>query len=1552
MNFFDNLYNLVLYISPYLPYTFFSIIVFAFGLLGILTYIFGTFIKKAPASIQSKKTSSENFSTTQDDLIVLRTNRFLDFFSLLGYFPVTPLTRSFVQAIQILRQGIGGYDFRYKLPWFLLLGAEDSGKSTLIQNASLPLPLGNPLQQKPGENRGCDWWFFDRAIVLDLQGSFLIHQNDPSSNNKAWKYFFNLLSHFHVRRPIDGIILTLPLTEFLGPTALDRDTLLERARQIYQKFKIIETKLGLIVPVYVVITKADIFKGFKDFANTLPPSMMKEIFGWSSPYQPSQEFDGSYVDEAFTSLKESLRTIQIELFSKEVDAKLKDGLMAFPMELDQIKEGLEIYLSNIFQDVGYRQAFFLRGIYFTGDTAWQPSDEKNYDPKELSSGQQPLSTYELDNTRHIAFVPSLLRDKIFPEYALAHPGKRRLIASSRAINITRVLMCVTFIFLSIGIFHAYKQAALSIKDILPFFQQVNTALTALDNSPKSTQEEEQYNPILFNEESKTLLFLMTQIDKTSLFTFFLPPSWSYSLSSKIQEALRITYEKIFFPSLYYELLNKIRTTIEEPLPYLEKNIETVELSQPLQIPEFLVLNGYVQAVSDIEKYTKMYNNLPATGKLSDLGEIVQYLFSIDLPESVYKNASFYEKAMDYSIEKQIPTDTLKPKAQGRLKRLFEEYISALLGENESYNALVKLTDVLNSLSSFSLNDLPQKEKLSYIKDSITQIVNFLSSSSLNWLNTITFEPGNSYDVLMSNIYNTPLFGAEIGDELSLIANKTFSTFKEKLSALNSSLTGPLIASQNGKFVIGPSEGLIKLQGSLSSFMSLPFMASVSNNSFQTDIPLNIRLFWSPSLVEKAVEMVNAFNVFTADTIPTYPTGIQETLRILGLLHMEKAIDNVLADAQSFLEASNDISGFSQEEEIRENVSNLKSVLPSFSNLLSFLNSGNLTHPYVHLKRLLENQATNLLQEIDTIFQNEGLYEPINSSFDTWDGQENVAFQAFGVLDHPSLSAYLDIQRERISYLVLDYAAPILLFLGANKLDLSVESINLLTQWSLILDQVRAYQQKKPSNSITLLQNFILQTMPTLNLSNCEQLLQNPTANIDGDFFEQQLENLRSSLLARCEVLKGQTALDNYTQIETFFNARLAGKFPFVGANPQDFSGYAEPSDIKAFFNIFSALSEPAKTFLQHANKLNISRDRAIDFLIAMDAVKVFFDGYLLSSQPGSLPSYAFDLEFRVFKDKEQGASQLLDWVLTAGSSSFDLHSPNFTGTWRYGIPVFLSLQWAANGPTEPMDDQSQKNLSVSGFTATFSYKSPWALLEMLLKQEAPLTDFSNFVDPNPQTLLFTIPTQGTLTPNNPSSIPAKVYMRLTLKTSDKNGGNVLVLPYFPDAAPILHPSKKQTKAAPKKAFSSTTTISKQEKSATLQTSSPSKASSSPIKPASPLSAAPTPSSTIKKPLTTSNNNESLKESVPTTDTTSQEQPAKIQPDTIGIPVPLAPSQSPHDSTTISPSPKMSVSASSQKVAVTIPSTSAGSTTMGIPIPTSKTPASVPVLDFLNTNLSL
>ena len=119
------------------------------------------------------------------------------------------------------------------------------------------------------------------------------------------------------------------------------------------------------------------------------------------------------------------------------------------------------------------------------------------------------------------------------------------------------------------------------------------------------------------------------------------------------------------------------------------------------------------------------------------------------------------------------------------------------------------------------------------------------------------------------------------------------------------------------------------------------------------------------------------------------------------------------------------------------------------------------------------------------------------------------------------------------------------------------------------------------------------------------------------------------------------------------------------------------------------------------------------------------------------------------------------------------------------MPVSISFQWASDGPAIPMVDTYQPDLSVNGMSAVYSYSGPWAFLKLLLTHATPLTEFSHLVDPDPQTLMFVIPTRGTHTPQNPSSLPAKLFVRIILKTHDKEGETIVSLPYFPDAAPLL-----------------------------------------------------------------------------------------------------------------------------------------------------------------------
>ncbi len=1367
-------------LEPYLPYMVTSFLFTALSVIGVLTYLVLNSLKNKPSPPSSPKSQSD---TTGKDLI-MGSGKITEFFSLFGYLPITPLGQSFVRAIEVLRVNIGGPHYKYKLPWFLMIGAENSGKSTFIQNADLALPLGKLLLSNEGVSSPCSWSFFDHAVVLDMSGSYLIQEKTTASNNQGWNHFFRLLSHFRVKRPIDGIILTISATELEDDSQFDTNTLLERSNAIYQKLTIIEKKLGLNIPIYIVVTKCDVIPGFKSFTSVLSPSQKSQMFGWSSPYDPLEDFQGEWVNEAFENIEESLTLNQLEIFTQNIEVTCKDGLLLFPQNFRSLQKNLQLYLTSIFKNVGYREAFFCRGIYFTGDTSWQPGDIEGGLPLKPAEGEQPLDAYDMENDRKIAFVTQLLEDKIFPEHVLATPGKRRLIASSRAINVTRFSMVITFFILSFGLWKNYQTIQTTNATLNPILRKIFIDLQEKKDLSISAHQRE--NITFFTERTKTLLLLMSQLEHTKFFFWTFPPSWTRNLYERVEAALSRSNEEIFLQSIYLELLNKANAFIKDSVATFKNSAEFSDNSiNPLQTTEFYNLNEYVVGLHELEKYINLYNNLPFDPKPEHLGEIVFYLFGFKLSNSTYGEGKFFNLSLATIKQNPINLESLKTEAQTKLINLFKAFLFAIFEKNINHYPFTSLSETLNNFEMPTSGHLPRKEDLDVILKEMNTLISFLDNPNLEWLNFTSFDPGDSYNQVIGLIYDSSLFTSAVGDQLVLEATSNFNKFKEKIMKTGSNLTGLFFEVQGSTLVAGPSLGLLRVQQAFSEFLAMPFMQNIDQLEFKSDILPETHLYWDSGMIDKALDTVNEFNIFLTENCPIYPLGLQEVFRLIASQAAQIKITSLLAQAQDFVDTSDFLKNYAVEESLRRQIDNVKPNISNFITLLQSLKGAELDQIYLQLRNLLSLQLVQILSDTDQMLESEGLYEPIDASFMEWTGETNAAFLSYNVPDETSLKAYLDLVRERISYLAVNFAAPVLNFLNFSEFQLMSENISLLTRWTLIFDAVTAYNNKKPGNSIFLLQNFILKDMNTITLANCAQKLDPLAAPENQDFFTDRLQELRADMLGRCESLSGKIALNHYDQIQTFFNSRLAGKFPFVGNTLQNSSGYAEPQDIKAFFSLYDNLVTSAKEFLNTSKSYGISRDRALEFMMAMDDVRIFFDPFLTSKNPAGVPTYDFEVGFRVNRSREVGASQLLDWVVQVDSLDIDLHSATFSGTWTYGTPLSVSFQWASNGPSEPMTDAKQPHLSVNGTTATYNYNSPWALLELLLTQECPLTEFPNLIDPNPQTLFFKIPTRGTLTPNNPSSIPAKLFLRLTPKAPEKQGGKILFVPYFPEAAPPL-----------------------------------------------------------------------------------------------------------------------------------------------------------------------
>jgi type VI secretion system protein ImpL len=169
-----------------------------------------------------------------------------------------------------LRRLFEGKRYLYELPWYMIVGSAGAGKTTALLNAGLQFPLarqmGNASKRMVLKSRGgtlhCDWWFTNEAVLIDTAGRYTTQESDPVIDPVEWRGFLGLLRKHRTRAPLNGVIVALNAAELLTMTDMERS---EHAGTVRDRLADLRQELGIRFPVYVVITKMDLLRGFGEY---------------------------------------------------------------------------------------------------------------------------------------------------------------------------------------------------------------------------------------------------------------------------------------------------------------------------------------------------------------------------------------------------------------------------------------------------------------------------------------------------------------------------------------------------------------------------------------------------------------------------------------------------------------------------------------------------------------------------------------------------------------------------------------------------------------------------------------------------------------------------------------------------------------------------------------------------------------------------------------------------------------------------------------------------------------------------------------------------------------------------------------------------------------------------------------------------------------------------------------------------------------------------------------------------------------------------------------
>ena len=1255
----------------------------------------------------------------------------------------------------------------YRIPWYLMIGEAQSGKTTLLSNTGLDLLTDEPDEEKAGAKQGVNWFFFDQGIVLDVAGDLVLRADGAIPSPKSWESLLKLLKRHRPERPLDGIILTIPCTDLLGaptPSSALKLKLEQKADLLYGNLVETRIALGVNLPVYVLITKCDEMTGFRSLCNEIP-ERRDEMFGWSSPYTREIAYRSEWMTEAFQNLYRYLFQLQIEIFAARDHVMNSDELFMLPSELRAMRQPLQIYLDQIFKESAYHDAFFLRGVYFCGDSAGGvlPSSRALISPSEpeidwllpppdptrvLAAGPSATTATTPPAGKKLAFLRHLFERKIFQEDLLARPVNRTRLSRNKMVRVAQVLSLAIPLVGALGILATYSGLKAREREFYRFLTREEQDLKEVKAEKVSGVSEERAR---YREAN--LFEAMSGMSGKSLASPFIPGSWFSSVGDNSGQSISSAYQFVVLDSLRRQLdcrtENLVPRSSSTDCSAASGSFDP-QVRAPLNCGAPLADNSistFIESLNELMQNRARYDRLVTGdgGSLDDLNKLLLYINHAPLPANFDPHNMLFVRALGTTAER--PALSLADKSvYDRAACRFEGMVTVIYNET--------FTD---------------KGVLYGRRADIAKALAILSRPENSWLTTRDFG------------FESPFEGMKYPNGLSELNRALNDLYNEKFMYRDSDRQSSTQAEDEPEYA----------------------------HQIRTIV------VWDKNSLQQAINFYKEYDTFIKSKTYDRTETLNVRVREAALRDVTRKIATLVGQAQVRQSPPAPLPGESvQRAGIRAEVANFVDVQDLLAQLLDISRKLRID---TGLRNKVFDQIISLMKEIDAEFGNGGFYQPARPDLSWWTLDKPFhSYTLFGVSNPDELESYLARQREGISELARQYSAPLLNFMEGQNVTLRSGAVD----WSGILDQLEKYDAKKPGNTVGVLEDFI-RNMEKVSIDDCSAIMAGSTQL--ADYFIMTRDSLRDPFYERCDRLYGEKitrealikrdeelaayekkrsdflkSLKNYTELEDQFNRTLAGKFPFSGLPQAEPFEEATPENIDAFFTLLATNQAAAEAALKQAKDYDITPTAALLFLDEMEKVQAFFSSFLGKKPP--YPTYDLSLSFRVNKGvREIGANQIIDWAFTVGTKRIGYQDKDKTAGWGYTDPLVLSMRWANDSPIIPGSKfRPLSHLSTSGKIVTLAYTNNWSLLLMILKQKGTAGDFAQRVDLEPYTLKLTIPVQtnAALPANVQSAQPDSVenvmsanppqvvaFIRVMMMLPGKK--DPLLLPEFPTNAPQL-----------------------------------------------------------------------------------------------------------------------------------------------------------------------
>ncbi|HEX7154204.1 MAG TPA: type VI secretion protein IcmF/TssM N-terminal domain-containing protein [Thermoanaerobaculia bacterium] len=1265
---------------------------------------------------------------------------------------VAPLALAFHRAKKLLNRSAGGD--RYAVPFFMLLGTDKSRDNDLLGTCGGDLPFGGPADLGMSLGKGRGFWFFDRGVIFDAAGDHILRADGRTSDESGWRSVLHQLQKLRPKRPVDGVILTIPAAELLESATNEqaRSDLASRYGRVYRKLTGVQQRLGFRLPIYLVVTGCEALTGFESLCDSLTPSARKEIVGWSSPYNIDASWRGEWIDEAFAALSSRLADLQLEVFTN--GARKPDDLLRLPAAVSSMRAALRTIADHLFRASAYAEPMIVRGVYLTG-------------------------RHETET----AFLLDLIEAKVFPEWGVGSPPNRILHARNRSIRYVQMATVALAVILGSGLLYAKYRLDQEKAVLKPFLESTVRHMQA------GRQSHDGMSDAVLQRAALELLTGMAAIDFGRFASPFVPSSWLGGFEGRIDEATAQAFNEIILKAIRLELEEETRTAIAsaEPMQLVPANQGIIVALPPVtsiaEMEEFRSLQQLVAKLRAIEQYGASFNQLSARGDLKDLAKLVEYSFGQQLPDHFFQKGHLYQRALRNAQYAPFDPTRFRPAAGARAEALGRAFFASLYGRSPFGARLQQLATDLQQVQ-WQSDAAARPDTYVNLVRRMKDVETTLALPDVEWAFRPSFNLGQAFNSVLHDIDRSAFLGPELANAMRTVGAAGLTEYQRALASTGAPVTGPILNVADGRPQMQLSPDTLLLKSALETFLGQGFVGAedagaTGYRQIRPDVPPGHRLGWDPMRLEQAHAVAKAYDRFKDRTLNLFPPDLQISIDQVARQRAQNRMVTLLAEAQQYNPVR---PAANPEQELRNDIGAFVASVQPLGNELDTFTRLRFTGHH-NAAAAMTDEAYRLLLGVDQLLAQEQPYRPRLGNFSWWNGGGSPSPAAWGVGDPAEVAAYLDTTRARVTLLARSYAQPVLSWILKGDTTGRPEVQALAAKWQGILDDLRDYEAKKPGNAVAVLEDYVAASMPKVAMSSCSSAALPQSYRAHAGFYASTLQTLSSQLSNRCYALASRNVVKTYDDLARYFNQRLAGRYPFSTEPPLSNEAEADPDDVRAFFRQYD---ETRKLLLAipRDSDLGATLAPARDFVTQMDGVRAFFATFLDAPKPERTPAFDVEPTFRVLREREIDGNQIIGWALRVGTETLTNRDKAAKLRWTPGEPVRLTMRWATNAPRVPVvPPGTGRGVSVRDRALVYEYTNRWALITALADNRATLAELPQHDDIDPVTLSFDVFTQAA--EGGPiDDTPARVFVRLALLAPGTTQ-SVEVPARFPTRAPRI-----------------------------------------------------------------------------------------------------------------------------------------------------------------------